>query len=205
MVAKPLVIYFEGADKGTLAAEARRAAGKFFEKCFSSVRPRTTWCGGRGAAYACFCAAKERREDCVLVVDAEEVPDPKISSPWKQRRIINVDRWRKPPSATDRDLHFMAPTMEAWLVANPESLAEYFGKGFKKAKLPPAQDLETVSKDDINAKLRAATKGCSPKGAYDKGRDSFRLLEKAAPAEIRKRCPTWAVRFCDELRSRGMK
>ena len=35
--------------------------------------------------------------------------------------------------------------METWLVACPEALEEYFGNGFKKAKLPQASDLESVS------------------------------------------------------------
>ena len=51
--------------------------------------------------------------------------------------------------------------MEAWLVACPEALEEYFGNGFKKAKLPQASDLESVSKKDINDGLECRDQGIS--------------------------------------------
>jgi hypothetical protein len=94
--------------------------------------------------------------------------------------------------------------METWLVASSKELAEFFGPGFKAKKLPQAANLETVPKADVYHALEAATKDSS-KGSYGKGPHSFKVLAEMDPAQVLKRCPVWAKRFCDELETRGMR
>lgn len=199
-----LTIFIEGGHKGMLAAQARQMFTKFLqEKCLFSVRPRVTFCGSRNAAFERFKVAKKAGANCLLLVDSEEVADPDIP-PWKQKRIVEIDGWTRPTNATDRDLHFMASTMETWLVACDVALRAFFGAGFKTAKLPKSINLERVSKGDVHAALLAATRG-SDKGEYAKGPHSFKVLAEMDPERIRARCPNWAGRFCEELTARGMK
>ena len=112
-----------------------------------------------------------------------------------------------PSGATAGDLQLMAPTMEAWLIACPKELETYFGKHFKAEKLAMTANTncEGLSKTAINSRLASATKTCEPKGAYEKGRDSFELLRGIDPKEVAARCPHWFRRLCAELTARGMK
>jgi len=198
-----LVIYAEGGDKGMLAAEARQAFSKFLHRCFASVRPKVIFCGGRDQAFRQYDLAKKAGEDCLLLVDSEEIALSNVD-PWKQDRIVLKDKW-KPPANSDADLHFMAATMETWITACASELAAYFGQGFRLASLPARENLEDEPKKDLNSKLQAATKRSKTKGPYDKGKHSFDLVAGMNPDSILKRCPFWAQRFCDELRRRGMR
>jgi hypothetical protein len=204
---KTLTLFVEGGGRGTSGtthAAAREGFTKFLQSCLPAVRPSLRMCGPRDVAYNLYKAAKARGENCILLVDAEDALNKAITDPWQQPRLKERDTaWRKPTGDTGNDLHFMAPTMEAWLVANPEVLKEYFGQGFKIAKLPKASDLETVSKKDIYKAIEDATRA-SNHGEYGKGPDSFALLGRMEPAAILKRCPYWAKRFCDELKRRGL-
>jgi hypothetical protein len=196
-------IYIEGGTKGTLAAQARQMFTRFLqEKCLNGPRPRVVFSGSRGATYEQFSHGQKEGKNCMLLVDSEEPTDPKITSPWEQHRIKHVDGWKKPAGATDDDLHFMTTTMETWLVASDAELAEFFGKGFRSDKLSKATDLEAVPKNLIMIGLEAATANSS-KGKYGKGLHSFKALAGMDPEKIRKRCPKWAVRFCDELHRRS--
>lgn len=40
------------------------------------------------------------------------------------------------PGAEDHSLHLMVQCMEAWLVADPDCLKAYYGRGFNERRLP---------------------------------------------------------------------
>ena len=144
--------------------------------------PRVVACGPRQRAYDQFCAAIDEAEAdsfIVLLVDSEAAVAAS-DNPWEHLR--KRDKWGQPSAATDASAQLMVQCMEAWFVADRQSLSDYFGKDFKDAALP-ARDVEAIAKDDLEPMLKQATKSCS-KGSYNKGRHSFELLGCLDPSKV---------------------
>ena len=144
--------------------------------------PRVVACGSRRRAYDQFRAAINEAETgnfIVLLVDSEAAVT-SGDSPWEHLR--KRDNWAQPSAAADDSAQLMVQCMEAWFVADRQSLSEYFGKGFRPTALP-AQDVEAIAKDDFEPTLQQATKLCS-KGSYNKGRHSFELLGCLDPSKV---------------------
>ena len=159
--------------------------------------PKVIPCGSREKTYDRFCTAINDTKDdsfIVLLVDSEAVVA-SGDSPWEHLR--KCDNWIQPSAATDDSAQLMVQCMEAWFVADRQSLSEYFGKGFRPTALP-AQDVEAIAKDDFEPTLQQATKSCS-KGAYRKGRHSFELLECLDPSKVMESSP-YARRLIDALK-----
>ena len=87
----------------------------------------------------------------------------------------------------------MVQTVEAWLVADPEALVDYYGKGFHRNALPKRDDVEAVPKDQLFQSLNRAT-AKTQKGQYAKIRHCADLLALLNPDRVRKR-----ARHCDLL------
>ena len=162
--------------------------------------PRVVACGSRQRAYDQFCAAVDEAEAdsfIVLLVDSEAavaVSD----SPWEHLR--KRDNWTQPSAAVDDSAQLMVQCMEAWFVADRQSLGAYFGKDFKAAALPKRDDVEAIARSDLERTLRQATRLCSKgKGIYRKGRHSFELLECLDPSKVMESSPH-ARRLIDMLR-----
>ena len=159
--------------------------------------PKVIPCGSREKTYDRFCTAINDTKDdsfIVLLVDSEAAA---VSgdSPWEHLR--KCDNWTQPSAAADDSAQLMVQCMEAWFVADRQSLSDYFGKEFKAAALP-ARDVETIAKDDFEPMLKQATKSCS-KGSYNKGRHSFELLGCLEPNKVMESSPH-ARRLIDALR-----
>ncbi|EIJ33598.1 AAA family ATPase [Thiothrix nivea] len=91
-----------------------------------------------------------------------------------------------------------AEALNPWLVADREALQSYFGKNFNKKALPAiSRRVEAIPKQELEDSLNRAAINTAKKG-YNKGRDSFALLEKTNPAVVRQGSP-WADRFLAEL------
>ena len=183
-------VYVEGGgDSNQLRRQCRNGFREFFEKAGLKGRmPRVVACGSRQRAYDRFCAAIDEAEAdsfIVLLVDSEAaVTDRDRDSSWKHLR--KNDNWTQPSAATDNSAQLMVQCMEAWFVADRQSLSDYFGKGFKPAALP-AQNVEAIAKEDLLRTLKQATRSCSKgKGTYNKGRHSFELLGCLDPSKVMK-------------------
>jgi hypothetical protein len=177
-------VYVEGGgDSNQLRRQCRNGFREFFEKAGLKGRmPRVVACGSRRRAYDQFCAAINEADTgnfIVLLVDSEDAVT-SGDSPWEHLR--KRDNWTQPSAATDDSAQLMVQCMEAWFVADRQSLSDYFGKDFKAAALP-ARDVEAIAKDDFEPMLRQATKSCS-KGSYNKGRHSFELLGCLDPSKV---------------------
>ncbi len=150
--------------------------------------PRVVACGSRQRAYDRFCAAindAEAGSFIVLLVDSEAAVA-SGDSPWEHLR--KRDKWTQPSVAEDDSAQLMVQCMEAWFVADRQSLGAYFGKDFKAAALPKREDVEAIAKRDLEQTLRQATMSCS-KGAYRKGRHSFELLGCLDPSKVMESSP----------------
>ena len=145
--------------------------------------PRVVACGSRQRAYDQFCAAIDEAEAdsfIVLLVDSETAVAAS-DSPWEH--LKKRDNWTQPSAAEDNSAQLMVQCMEAWFVADRQSLGAYFGKDFKAAALPARDDVEAIAKDDLERTLKQATRSCS-KGPYNKGRHSFELLGCLDPSKV---------------------
>jgi hypothetical protein len=187
-------LYVEGGgDSNALRTNCRRGFRTFLEKAgLQGKMPRIIACGSRNDAFSSFCTAlRQSRGDLpLLLVDSEAIVTPG-DNPWTH--LHRQDNWQRPEGASDDGAHLVVQCMEAWLIADPDALANYFGKGFNRNRLPRLNDLETVPKPDIYRSLKDSTRSTSA-ASYSKGRDSFELLARIDPQIVRSRCP-YAERF----------
>ncbi len=172
-------VYVEGggpARGGDLASECRRGFSALFERA-TGRRVGITACGSRNQAYDAFATAvRQRRYDlAILLVDSEETV--RATEAWKH--LEHRDKWTR----VDAPAHLMVVCMEAWLLADPEALRAHFGNAFEAGKIPKWPKLWEVTKDALYVALRDATKG-GPRGPYDKGRDSFKILARVDPKRL---------------------
>jgi hypothetical protein len=193
-----VTIYVEGGgDEASLKTQCRRAFNRLLKRAgFENRMPTVKALGGRESAFDAFRTAHEQKSDgefIFLLVDSETIPV--TSDPWAH--LKTQANWEKPDGATDDQAQLMVVCMETWLLADPEAFAAYFGKDFKKAKLPTSQ-LEKRPKADLYEAIKGATVNAKPKGKYGKTRDSFKLLSEIDPVKLRK-CCSWADRFFDSL------
>ncbi len=123
----------------------------------------------------------------ILLLDSEsEVALPRLEHLRRQ------DRWDVSALREDQ-CHFMVQTVEAWLLADPDALAGYYGQSFQRNLLPKHKDIESVAKKDLLDNLKRATEK-TQKGPYAKVRHCADLLGRLDPARVRKR-----ARHCDLL------
>lgn len=180
-------VYVEGGgDSNQSRRQCRNGFREFFDKAgLEGHMPRVVACGSRQRAYDQFCAAINEAETgsfIVLLVDSETAVAAS-DSPWEHLR--KRDNWTQPRAAADNSAQLMVQCMEAWFVADRQSLSAYFGKDFKAAALPARDDVEAIAKDDLEPALKQATKSCSKgKGTYRKGLHSFELLGCLDPSKV---------------------
>jgi hypothetical protein len=214
-------VFVEGGGEYRLRqAPLRRALHRWIERAAQGTAFKVIACGGRSEAFEDFrTGIADDRGPCVLLVDSEEAVEgfrpPRQWTPeelacaveercgtwrWEHVERRGGDGWEKPDGATGKHLHFMAQAMEAWLCADPEALAAWFGHGFKIGKLPRRRNIEDEPKADLNAKLQAATRE-SKRGSYKKGRD-FALIGQVDPEKVQEHCAHARI-FVEALRRLG--
>ena len=180
-------VYVEGGgDSNQLRRQCRNGFREFFIKAGLEGRmPRVVACGSRQRAYDQFCASindAEAGSFIVLLVDSEAAVA-SGDSPWEH--LKKRDKWTQPSVAEDDSAQLMVQCMEAWFVADRQSLGAYFGKDFKAAALPARDDVEAIAKSELEPTLKQATRSCSKgKGTYRKGRHSFEILGCLDPSKV---------------------
>ena len=183
-------VHVEGGGTGNkaLQAECRRAFREFFTKAgFAGRLPRVVSGGGRRETYDDFCTAlRDPGNDAftVLLVDSE-APVAEGAGSWTHLRDRPGDEWNRPRGAADEHAHLMVQCMEAWFLADPGTVAAYFGNRFRPGALPGrADDIERIPKPDVLAGLDNAARDCGTRGGYRKGRDSFEILAELDPERV---------------------
>jgi hypothetical protein len=179
-------IYIEGGgDRSDTRAAIRTGLSNFLDPLRQLARNRglrwyITACGSRNEAFRNFNTALETHSDAflVLLVDSES---PVVVGRWEHLR--RRDDW-EPGEVGDDHCHLMVQTVEAWLIADPETLASYYGQGFRQNALPRREDVEAVPKDELYRSLERATSG-TQKGAYAKIRHCADLLGRLDRNRVR--------------------
>lgn len=188
-------IFIEG---GGQSRESKIAIRKGFSEFLRSLRDLAAdrgigWkvipCGSRLTTFQDFEMALRTYPDAfnVLLVDSE---GPVAASVWKH--LGSMDQWRVTRLPEEHG-HLMAQTVEAWLVADPEALAGFYGQDFHRRALPVRRDIEEVDKKTLLEALKKAT-GKTRKGPYHKIEHCSQLLARIDPTRVRAR-----ARHCERL------
>lgn len=172
---RDIAIFVEGGgDSKEQKAEIRRGLDALLGKIKDKAREkRLGWklvpCGGRNATKDAFLNEVTRGSKhtlSVLLVDSEEAPpDPgreaTANATQRKEYLIRRDGWTELNAIPDEQIHLMVRTMEAWIAADTDALAKFYGKDFHAKKLPNRKNLEQESKPEIASKLAAATRDYS--------------------------------------------
>ncbi len=190
-----IAIYVEGGgDSRDGKAQLRQGFDALLEPQKSAARARKLhWkvvlCGGRGATFDAFqhATATAGSEVVGLLVDAEGP----VASSTPHGRVAHLakrDGWSLQTIAAER-VHLMTQCMEAWIAADAEMLAAFYGKNFRSL-LPRRRVLDDEPKDAVYTALDAATRD-TQKGSYGKIRHASELLRRIRPAIVAARCTSF--------------
>ena len=189
-------LFVEGGGEGSIQKRRFRTSFmSFLEKAgLAGSMPRIVASGSRNDAFDDFKAELSKSNtNPMLLVDSEGPVT--ATGPWQH--LQDRDGWQRPPGATDGQCHLMVQMMESWFLADPDAVSAYYGQGFRAGSLPQNPRIEDVGKDDVLNRLEQATRDTN-KGRYNKGKHSFDLLERLAPAKVTNASP-YAKRFIDAL------
>ena len=125
-----VTIYVEGGGVGEPSlTKCRKGFRTFFKRLLlGKDRVKVVACGGRNEAFKKFRTAHQGvmpGDYVILLVDSEGPVEPHVS-PWDYLRKREGDKWSKPKSATDDQVHLMVQCMEAWFMADREAVVKYF-------------------------------------------------------------------------------
>jgi hypothetical protein len=196
-----IVIYVEGGGdpkdkykRQTLRLGFKRFLGDIAKIAYDrDVRLDIVPRGGRDETYRAFMEALSADPDFVnlLLLDAEA---PVVSPPWQHIAAHRGKGWPL-TEAHDAMCHLMVQAMEAWLVADPEALAQFYGEGFDAAKLPaPDGSIEGIPPRELSVALRRATRKTTRPERYHKIRHAPDILSRLDAERVRHACP-----HCDRL------
>lgn len=226
---KKVVIYVEGGgDKATQRAELRRGFDALFrsqKEVASKEKDSLKFVpsGGRNETFKAFRNAIDQSSSAqhiALLVDSEgPVSDETVATDKSEIEIAKADEANAKARVqylANRDgwnfkdvkpshVHLMVQCMEAWILADPQKMEEFYRKDFRRNALPQRANLEDEEKTSIYSKIAAATK-VTQKGEYSDANNSkithaSKLLEMIRTDVISERCPRFKtfVRWLDEI------
>ncbi|MCI0536694.1 MAG: DUF4276 family protein [Verrucomicrobiales bacterium] len=191
-------VYVEGGGPAKRTQSRLREGFDAFCRELKSLlgnRLRFVVAGSRDEAYQDFRTALRSNPERVnlLLVDLEAAVNG-----LPRAHLQNRDpHWDLSPAGEDR-VHLMAQCLEAWIVADPDALAGYYGQNFNRNALPVRQNLEQELKQSIYAALKNATRQ-TQKGTYAKVQHARDLLMVVSPQNAQQRCPH-CRRFFDTVK-----
>ena len=224
---REIVIYVEGGgDTVSQRKELRTGFDGLFRSQKEAARKnrislRFVPSGGRTEAFKTFRNAMDQSgstRHIVLLVDSEgPIPaeidtqdeanrntDDEANSKARVQHLVNRDGWNF-KGVEPSHVHLMVQCMEAWILADPEKMKEFYKKDFRENALPRLPNLENEAKTSIYSKIAAATKD-TQKGEYSENNrakitHASKLLEMIRPKEISVRCPRFKtfIRWLNEI------
>ena len=192
---KEIHIFIEGGGDGrNTKALIHQGFSSFFGCLVKTARKnkikwKMTVCGSRNNAFRDFKIALKVNPNAfnVLLVYAEAAVYTTPCQHLKQR-----DNWDL-PNIDDEHCQLMVQTMEAWLIADLETLKKFYGQGFKENSISKNTEVEKIDKKQLESSLKAATRR-TKKGEYHKIQHTFKLLALLEVDKVRQVAP-----HCDRL------
>ena len=197
-------LYIEGGGDGRqrgskeLTPRFREAWKEFFSSAGLGRRVSIVRGGGRTQTFKLFVTAISRPTPGtvpILLVDSEGAVQA-CDSAWQH--LKRRDSWDRPTDASGDQAFLMVQAMETWLLADHDTLRDFFGSRFRENALRQWPQMEEVPKEEVFGVLDRATRGC-PR-PYAKGKISFDLLSRTRPACVETACPH-AKQLMDRLRA----
>ena len=193
---KEIRIYIEGGGDGKdTKARLRGGFSFFFKELVQVARSKQikwniTVCGSRNNAFRDFKNALADRPNAfiILFVDSEA---PVKQPPWEHLKLR--DNWDS-PGVDDTHYYLMVQAMEAWFMADIDTLKRFYGQGFKENAIPKNINVETIENDSLEPSLKAASRDTKSKGEYQKIQHASKLLEMLDVDKVRK-----ASSECDRI------
>jgi hypothetical protein len=180
-------IYFEGDPA------LRPGFRAFFRELTGAPGLPLKLIAGKATAIQDFLTAQRKHPRAlnILLLDSERPDDGKLFESTCEPRGVS--------GAAKELVFWMIQCMESWFLADAESLAEYYGAGFRQNALPGNPQVEAIPKNDVQDGLKAATRETS-KGRYHKTRHAPDLLERIHPEFVRRKSPGCRRMFDDVRR-----
>jgi hypothetical protein len=128
--------------------------------------------GGRDSTFHGFTNSLSNYPDAfnVLLVDSEA---PVRTEP--KEHLETRDGWDQ-DQVDDEQCHLMVEMTEAWLVADVDALARFYGQGFNRKAIPGNPNVEEIDKMRLTSSLRDATR-MTRKGTYHKIHHGPKILQ----------------------------
>src|SRR5262249_26467352 len=145
--------------------------------------------GGRVTAFDEFKTAHRTSAPgsfVALWIDSEE-PLLDLEATWQH--LQQRDQWTQPANTVNEQVLFMTTCMEPWFVADHAPLTAYYKQNLQISALPPLNNLEDRSRQDVQHSLRHATRNCP--NAYSKGAKSYEILGKLSAAALEEHLPSF--------------
>ncbi|MEG4250630.1 DUF4276 family protein [Microcoleus sp. Pol10D4] len=195
---KEIRIYIEGGGEGKNTKQLLRGGFSiFFKEIVQVARSKQikwniTVCGSRNNAFRDFKNALTDHPNAfiILLVDSE-APVKLKQQPWEH--LKSRDNWDS-PGVDETHCYLMVQAMEAWLIADIDTLKRFYGQGFKQNEIPKNINVETIEKDLLERSLKAASRDTKSKGEYQKIQHASKLLEMLDVDKVRK-----ASSECDRI------
>ncbi|GDZ94655.1 hypothetical protein PA905_26110 [Planktothrix agardhii CCAP 1459/11A] len=188
-------IYVEGGGDGKESKAAfREGMSKFLKRLTGEqqqIKITCVVCGSRNAAHRNFTHDLTSHPDAInlLLVDSEDFV--RVSS--ARQHLMNRDSWDDLSGIDENDIHLMVQVMESWLIADIDTLANYYGQGFNRNAIPRNNNVEQISKAQIESTLKRATQR-TKKGEYHKIKHGPKILAMIDVSIVRERSF-----YCDRL------
>jgi hypothetical protein len=195
-----VTIFFEGGgDKEATQSKCREGLSKYCAKLKpQNRRLRIVVGGGREQTFDKFkidASNSRSGEISVLLVDSEAP----VTAHTPVEHLRATDGWDI-TSFQNHKVFLMVQTMEAWFLADRETLALFYDGGFKPNSLPGSpKNIEIIRKEDIEPALKKATKNTNSKGEYHKINHGAALLGLIDPVKVENASPH-ATSFNEFLR-----
>jgi hypothetical protein len=194
-VVKEIRLYIEGGgDKKSTKFLIHQGFNKFFSQLHKlaqshKIKWKIILCGSRNNAFRDFQIALKAHPKAfnVLLVDAEAPVNTNACEHLKR-----IDNWEV-ATIKEEQCHLMVQTMEAWLIADINTLKQFYGQEFKENSIPTNPNVEQIDKKQLEASLKAATRKTS-KGEYHKIQHASKLLGLLNVEKVRA-----ASSHCDHL------
>lgn len=180
-------IYVEGGGDGkNTKATFRQGMSQFLQR-LTGKRVTCVVCGSRNAAHENFTYGLKSHPNAInlLLVDSENFV--KVSS--ARQHLMNRDKKWDLSEIDENDIHLMVQVMESWLIADIDTLADNYGQGFNRNAIPRNNNVEEISKANIESALKRATER-TKKGEYHKINHGPKLLAIIDVSIVRKKAPS---------------